>query len=132
MALRARIPSRAGRARGCRSSPSPRQPAPVDGGLRSDCRESAASPSSSRVREFDERLDQRFGLLDLRKVRGGGNHFEPCAWNERGVGFCVRLTYYSIARATHNQRGNTDAAETIAQLWIVHVGLPGIERQSFA
>src|SRR5260370_39939465 len=92
----------------------------------------SAAPGAPLAREREHPLHERAGLLDLRRVTGPGDRFDPRAGNRRAVRFEILLAYEPVAQAADQQDRQFEPAEPVAQLGIMHVGLPGVERERLA
>ena len=79
-----------------------------------------------------EALDEGFGLLPMREVAGLRDDFEPGTWHRLTPAFAVLRSDDPIVCAPQQQRRNVDPVQPPPEPRIVHVGLPAIERESFA
>src|SRR5258706_11554237 len=84
------------------------------------------------ARERYHPLHERSRLLDLRCGSGLRDNFHPRARDRRAVSFDILRADQPVAPAADQQGWQFEPTEPIAQLGIMHVRLPAIERERLA
>ena len=82
------------------------------------------------LQELQDRRCGRGGLLDLRQVSGLRDGLDPRLRDERGVAREIVGRDDAVARAAHEQRRHVHPVQPMLELGIVHVRLPGQQRQA--